>query len=130
MRKKQMSEESEVIMVSVRLVEQRGESAVVEYDKAGVGLYRVIVPADAIVEDQASETDLDMGVPYGLPWESIAVLSATGASLANALRVRGIWTLADLERNQPAAFGAIQSVYGVDLAALIHAAETAAHQGA
>jgi len=118
-----MSEETAIL---VTVVDVRGDSAVVEFIKPDVGISRAVIPVSEIVDGQARESVLEMGVPYGLPWEAIAVLSATPETLARALRERGIWTLADLTHNQPAAFGAIQSVYGVDLAALIHAAENAA----
>lgn len=118
-----MTDEKEKKLVPVRVVEQRGKSAVVEWVD-GEGPHRAVIPAPK--GELVEEESLAMGIPYGLPWESIAALTATGERLARALRERGIWTLADLEKNQPAAFGAIQSVYGVDLAALIAAAERAA----
>lgn len=103
--------------VEVVLVELRGQSAVVQRD-----LVRRIVPAAELADGAVPLETWEMGVPYGVPWESILTLSATAQQLADELRRNGIWTFADLERNQAAAFGAIQAVYGLDLAKLIQAA--------
>jgi hypothetical protein len=94
----------------------KGKSALVEH-----GGQRAIVPASEAGNPEA----LARGVPYGLPWEEVIAsvgLNATPQSLAGELRKRGIWTADDLRRNVNAALGAIQAVYGLDLAALIGAA--------
>lgn len=105
----------------VTLIESRGESVVVEY--AG-GMKRVIIPLGQVQEGKVSADILEMGVPYGLPWEDLIKLEATPERLASELRMRGIWTIDDMRINQSAVFGAIQATYGLDLAALIMAAET------
>lgn len=105
--------------VPVRVIEQRGPSVVVEY---GGGMKRCIIPAEEVTSGGVDPATLEMGAPYGIPWESVLTLSATPQQLADELRRNGIWTVADLESNPQAAFGAIQAVYGVDLAALYKAA--------
>lgn len=105
--------------IPVRVVEQRGPSVVVEY--AG-GLKRCIIPAENVTSGGVDPQTLEDGIPYGIPWEQVLTLSATPQKLADKLRANGIWTREDLEANPTAAFGALQAVYGIDLAALYQAA--------
>ncbi len=111
--------EVKVTLTQVRVIEKRGPACVVEY--AG-GLKRCIVPADEIVDGSVSVETLEAGAPYGLPWERLVTLSATPEKLAEALRANGIWTAEDLDNNVQAVLGALQAVYGVDLARLLQAA--------
>jgi hypothetical protein len=120
MRKKSMPETP--VFIPVTVIETRGESVLVEY-QAG-GLQRVIIPAMLIQGGAVDAEELDQGVPYGLPWETIVKLQATPARLADELRKNGIWTIEDMRRYQAAIFGALQAVYGLELATLINAAET------
>lgn len=107
----------DTVFIPVKIVEMRGESALVEWN-----LKRAIIPASVIHDDlTVSQDELEMGIPYGIPWENIT-LTATSQALADHLRANGIWTREDLERNPSAAFGALQAVYGVDLAAIYQAA--------
>lgn len=117
------------VKVRVKVVENRGPSVLVEYqEKAGekgekVTLKRCVVPFAAVDEDGKVDAGiLELGVPYGIPWESVIVLSATPEALAEALRANGIWTYSDIEANPNAVLGAIQAVYGVDLGRLVQAA--------
>lgn len=112
--------------IQVRVVEVRGPSAVVEF--AG-GLKRAIIPLEEIEEDSVSAETLELGVPYGAPWESLVQLKATPQQLADELRRNGIWTIEDLERNPRAAIGALQTVYGADLSALLLAAHKEVNHG-
>jgi hypothetical protein len=118
MRKKRMSEESKVY--PARVVHIAGESALVEWQAEGK-LRRCVLPVGLAGAEIDAET-LELGAPYGLPWEEIVTLQATPEALAENLRRAGIWTLADMARNGKAVFGALQATYGVDLAALIQAA--------
>jgi hypothetical protein len=128
MRKKRMEKIPEVTPVPVyspvTVIENRGPAVLVEYKKDG-RLFRTIIPQEELINGQVDEYTLAaLGIPYGLPWEEMIKMKSTPERLAEELRIRGIWTIEDLRRNQPVLFGAIQAVYGLDLAGLINAAET------
>jgi hypothetical protein len=110
------------IFIPVTIIEARGETFLVEYNAGG--LKRAIIPGSEVKDGQADVEILALGIPYGLPWEEMVNLQATSELLAQELRIRGIWTIDDMRRNQPVVYGALQAVYGLDLAGLINAAET------
>jgi len=79
--------------VAVRVIAQKGESALVEWDGK-----RGYVPLSVVKEGTVSPTALSKAVPYGVPWESL------DKALATELRAAGIWTKEDLSRNQNVAW--------------------------
>lgn len=109
----------DVKIFKVRVVKVLGDAAIVEWDADG--LRRCVIPASMAAPEMDAET-LELGAPYGLPWETLVTLSATPEGFAAALRANGIWTLEDVRNNQKAVYGVIQAAYGLDLAALIQAA--------
>ncbi len=109
--------------VSVKVLQQRGQAALVEYlDPAGT-LHRVTIPASEIHDNEVAGVTLAMGIEYGLPWEELLTLRVTPALVARELRRRGIWTQLDLRSRPDIALAALQAAYGIDLAALRIAAE-------
>lgn len=106
--------------VPVTVVNVRGKSALVEYRENG-RLKRVIIPADQAGPAVDPDT-LEMGVPYGIPWEKRVTVTLTPEGLAECLRTAGLWTAEDLEANPQAALGALQAAYSIDLAAIYRAA--------
>jgi len=106
----------------VKLVSRKGQAALVEYLEGGA-LRRCVVPLSLLSDDEVAPEALERGLPYGLPWEELLRLATTPEAVAQELRRRGIWTLADLRACPQAAVGALQSCYGVDRAALLRAAE-------
>lgn len=115
--------------MAVKEIQRTGQSVIIEVSDMGV-LRRVIVPADEVADNGVSPEVLERGVAYGLPWEELLSLRVTPAIVANALRRSGIWTLEDLRRQPMRAVAALQSAYGLDVAALMGAAETYEKQGA
>jgi hypothetical protein len=95
-----------------------GRAALVEYEGR-----RAWVP----VAEAGNPEAMARGIPYGVDWERVIAqaggMQATPQALAGELRARGIWTAEDLQRNLSAARGAIQAVYGLDLATLVQAAK-------
>ncbi len=81
--------------------------------------------ADEAAPEVMAETHAETPAPpAGAPWAAIiGTLAATPAKLEAALHGAGILTLDDLRRRPAAALGVLQSVYGLDLAALIERAE-------
>jgi hypothetical protein len=105
------------------IVDVQGQAALVEYDAGGGRLKRVLVPRSLV----NAIDDLDMGIPYGVPWEELVQVDVTPQEIANRLRIAGIWTLEDLHRNPKVAMGALQAAYKADiqrLAALAAAYES------
>lgn len=82
----------------------------------------------SMVEDLGNSTgqttDPNISVPYGVQWSEVVSLAASPQDLERELHRRGIWTTGDLRSNPQVAIACLQSVYGVDLAALLHAAKT------
>lgn len=83
--------------VKVRLIEQKGDSALVEWMEDGCP-QRAYVPPKLIeggeVDDEALGT-----APYGAPWAELIDLSGvTPEGIQKALREAGIWTPDDLRR--------------------------------
>ena len=111
------------VLIPVTIIEHRGDSVLVEWLE-GDRLKRAVIPAAKAADGVTDPETLDFGIPHGLPWEEMIELHATPALIAEELRKRGIWTIDDMHRDQSAIFGALQAVYGLDLAALINAAET------
>lgn len=105
--------------VALRIIRIVGQAALVEWAEGGRPM-RVTVPAE-LVDDMgtADPADLAQGAPHGLPWESIGAGRTTPERIADALRNAGIWTVEDLRARPQAAVGALQSAFGIDLAALL-----------
>ena len=86
--------------VPVRVVGEKGESSLVEYQVDGM-YRRRYVPAKSVKnrEEKRGEvvkTTLDKGIVYGLPWEDFIEITATPESVANELRRRGVWYTEDM----------------------------------
>lgn len=94
-------------LIVVRVIRSKGQASVVEWDDSGRNR-RTIVPRSAVLEGEGEDDkiyvyneDLDIGIPYGIDWESRLKKSyiITGAKLAEQLEVTGIWTKEDYARN-------------------------------
>lgn len=108
--------------IKVRVVQRRGESALVEW-LDGERQSRAMIPATAVVDDLVAEDVLAAGIPYGVPWGELVQLTATPDAVQAELYRVGVWTVDDLRQNPQLALGALQRVYGTDLAALMRAAK-------
>ena len=107
-------------MVKVKVVQQKGQAALVEWI-AEDGAHRATIPTSTIIKGQVSENELEYGIAYGEPWEELVTISATPETIAAELRRCGIWTKEDLESRSTQALSAIQAAYGVGLADLLRA---------
>lgn len=110
--------------MQVKVLGKEGVSALVEWEENG-DLQRVYIPVTAIKSgNTVHKSTLEAGIPYGLDWvEAIGEMRATPAEIARRLHAAGIWTAQDLFKNGNAALGAVQAAYGLDLAALMTAAQ-------
>lgn len=107
-------------LVDARTVAKIGVSFLVEYVSNGEP-FRVILPEP--VSGPVPLESVELGVPYGVDWKSVIVpANVKSADFARELRKRDIWTAADVMSRPGEVLSAIQSVYGVDLSAIIVAA--------
>jgi hypothetical protein len=108
--------------MKTKLIRKQDNVALIEVFDNGV-YSRVVVPSHSVSDNGKVPADvLEMGIPYGCPWEEMVTLTATPEAIANELRRRGIYTAEDMLSNQQAVFSVVQSVYSVDSQALIKAA--------
>ena len=112
------TEKKKVRHIIIRVVEQRGQSALVEWPQEG-DLRRAYVPLDKIDNAQCDEDVLNAGLSSGTPWEDLIDPSGlTPEAIGKELRQNGIWGSADLERNLQGAQRAINRATGLTPASL------------
>lgn len=117
-KKEQKKEQKKVRHIIIQIVEQRGQSALVEWPQEG-DLRRAYVPVDAISNAQCDEDVLNAGLPYGTPWDDLIDASKlTPEAIGKELRRRGVWTSADIEVNMQGAQRAINLATGITPASL------------
>ncbi len=109
--------------MKVKVIQRKGHAALVEWLDGAGSLRRATVPLEAVVNDEVDESDLDMGIEYGLPWAELVTLRVTPERIERELRKHGIWTHADLRARPNVAAAALQAAYAVNLTALRQAAE-------
>lgn len=103
----------------VKIIEQRKQATLVEW-RDGKGLQRATIPAvlitiNALGEPEASYAELELGIPYGEPWELLQLGEVGAQAIANALREHGVWTAKDARANVNRVRAALQHAYGDDL---------------
>jgi len=109
-------------MVAVRLIGRKGPTALVEW-QVGDDYARAHIPPEKIENGKVDANALEAGIPYGVPWEDFLRIEVTAEMVARELRRMGIFTLADLKEQAPAAKRAVQEAVAFDIGELIRAAE-------
>lgn len=104
--------------MNIQVIERQGQAVLVEWVDA-TGPHRCILPADKVRNGAAEFADLENGIPYGVPWELLYMLTVTPQQIARLFRERGIWTEEDMQRNITQARAAIEQAYSIDFKALI-----------
>lgn len=115
--------------ISVKVIRHKGQAALVEWSDSG-RFRRTVVPRESVTEDErkrtfVSESDLSMGIPYGVDWESRLreTFVITGANIAEKLEGSGIWTKEDYIKNpsvvQQSVLAAAQEILR-ELSAITH----------
>ena len=84
-----------------KLVEWRDEN----------GPHKVILPVES--------NDVDLGIPYGVPFELINFPIITPARVARTLREHGIWTAEDVRGNVKTARAAVTALTNEIFTALL-----------
>ena len=96
-------------------IQIRGQAKLVEWTDETGHLRRSVIPVDA--------DDPEHGIPYGLPFESLAAaVVVTPEQIADALHRVGIWTYEDLRAHPNEAIGALNNITGLSYASLVNSA--------
>jgi hypothetical protein len=109
-------------MIEVKIISQRGQSALVEYIEGGK-LKRATIQVGDIREGQVSLYKLHLGISYGVEWAKYITLQATPEQLQENLRRAGVWTKEDALTNAAKVLGVIQATYQLDLGTLLRIAK-------
>lgn len=112
--------------MDVQVIRRKNGLMLVEWQANGVPK-RAWVSGDMLRKDNGTTALVDRpeaGVPYGVDfWRMVKINKVTPQDLDVEMKRRGIWTLADLRANPNVALSAIQSLFGLNLAALLQAAD-------
>lgn len=113
----------------VRILERQNKAALIEWEDT-LGLHRAILPADEITASGDVTIEmLEWGIPFGVPWETLASVTVTPHILARLLRAKGIWTEEDLQRNLPQVRAVFNEAWAIDLKNLIDSVRQARDGG-
>ena len=119
-----MSEEGEVVeteIITVKVVEQRGPSVVVEWEDAG-SARRSVLPAPCVDDGQCALEDLRAGAPASIPWQDYFESTITAKRIAELMQSEGVWTMEDFGRRGQFALHAVQRIVKQDFYAMLRRA--------
>lgn len=88
--------------MQARVVQRTEQIVLLEWQDTRGHTKRGYLPVGLVShEDEmvVASTLLDEAAPYGVEWERYITIRADAEAIAHELRRRGIWTIADLERN-------------------------------
>lgn len=80
------------------IVQDRGATLVVQWEKGGF-LQRGLLPVAAVHEGMASAEDLEGAVKLSVDWAKHIKITLTPAKVEAELKQRGIFTVADWEKD-------------------------------
>lgn len=107
--------------VATQVVLRKNNLNLVEWQENGYPKRAWVTP-DMVVGQSGSTAMVEQpgqGIPYGVDFSRVEMLSVTPHDVDRELKRRGIWTIADLRARPNDAVGALQAVYGFDLARLL-----------
>jgi len=119
----------EQAIIQVKVIRSKGHVSLVEWNDSG-RFRRVIVPRDVVFEGDnkvtyVDENSLEMGIPYGVSWESRLkkTFQISNTQIAEQLEVSGIWTKEDYNNNpsvvHQAVLGAAREILS-ELYSIVH----------
>jgi hypothetical protein len=82
-----------ITRTKVKVLQAKGAALLVEFTR-DEQTDRKYIPADKLGDGMVADEVLDMGIPYGYPWEEIELMFDR-EKLAKNLHDVGIWTAAD-----------------------------------
>lgn len=111
--------------VVTKIIQRKNNITLVEWID-GQTPRRAWITPDMIVSESGTEATIDhpeAGIPYGVDFSRMVVLSTTPEDIDREFKRRGIWTIADLRAKSNEAVGAIQAAYRIDLGRVLQAAK-------
>jgi hypothetical protein len=110
---------------TVQIILRKNDLHLVEWKEQEMP-HRAWVTPDMIAEKSengktATVKNPIAGIPYGMDWSPLISINATPRDFDRELKRVGIWTVQDLHDRPNEARSALQSVYGMDMAALLMA---------
>lgn len=112
-------------MTKVQVVRRKNGLMLVEWQEDSFPK-RAWVTEDMVSKDAGDSAEVDepgAGIPYGVEFHRLFTMEGvTAQDLDRELKRRGIWTVADLRANPNVALAAINTVFGLNLSALLEAA--------
>ena len=95
----------EELLVKVKVIRHKGQSSLIEFYYENENIGRVFVPSEVIFEERGlslvSLKDIEMGIPYGVPFEEglPGTFTIKAEQIVQELRKAGIWTVEDYEKS-------------------------------
>ena len=111
--------------IETKIIQRKNGIMLVEWTDQATP-HRSWVTPDMIVEESGTTAIIDnpaAGIPYGVDFTRLIVLSTTPEDIDREFKRRGIWTIADLRARPQEAVGAIQAAYRLDLGRVLQAAK-------
>jgi len=111
--------------ITTKVIQRKNGILLVEWIDQGTP-NRAWVTPDMIAEDSGASAIVDnpaAGIPYGVDFARLIVLSTTPEDIDREFKRRGIWTIADLRARPQEAVSAIQAAYQMDLGRVLQAAK-------
>ena len=111
--------------IKTKIVQRKNGITLVEWTDQATPKRAWVTP-DMIVEEAGTSAVVDKpdaGIPYGVDFSHLIVLSTTPEDIDREFKRRGIWTIADLRARPQEAVSAIQAAYRLDLGRVLQAAK-------
>lgn len=113
-------------LTSVQIIQSQNDLVLVQWtDDDGI-LRRNWVEASQLTNLQGRRAEVknpNEGILYGVEFWRLIKLKASPKDFDRELKQRGIWTIADMRSRPNEVVGALVATYGVDLAAVLLAAD-------
>jgi hypothetical protein len=125
-KKEKIEVAEKVTPTKVQIILRKSEYAVVQWDD-GVTLQRAWVPSIQFKHvDTGGWAEMEKPEewpPYGESWSQLFELSQpTPEMLDRELKLKGIWTIQDLQAHPDKARGALMKIYGLDMQTMLNTA--------
>ncbi len=103
--------------MEIRDILKKGDAKIVQVTKPDGEDETLVVPNKAT---PTTEEDVDLGIPYGLPWAKIiGQIKASPKDIEEKLHKHGIFTAEQLRARPQVAMNAIRDALGLDLTNLL-----------
>ena len=115
--------------MKVTVISRKNAAALIEYHlKDDDMLYRAAVPFNSLNGSYVPDEEIELSIPVGVAWAEVIKPVATSTDFQRELRRRGVWTAQDAIARPNEVLAAVSAAYGLDVAAIIRAANTIARE--